>query len=61
MEGRKKLRILCKTLWALRAEALFTFKAAFSTVYETLEELATDHGDPKAGPFQAAIGNFNLL
>ena len=61
MEGRQKLKTLCETRWASRADALFTFKAVFSTVYETLEELVTDHGDPKAGPFQAAIGKFDFI
>ena len=43
-----------------RADALFIFKAAFSTIYETLEELATDHGEPKTGPFQA-IGISDIM
>ena len=61
MEGRQKLKTLCETRWASRSEALYTFKAAFSTAHAALRELATDHGDPKAGPFQAAIERFHFI
>ena len=61
MEGRQKLKTLCETRWASRSEALYTFKAAFSTAHAALGELSTDHGDPKAGAFQAAIERFDFI
>lgn len=61
MEGRQKLKTLCETRWASRSEALYTFKAAFSTAHATLGELSTDHSDPKAGAFQSAIERFDFI
>ena len=61
LEGRQKLKFLCEARWASRSEALYTFKAAFSTAHTTLGELSTEHGDSKAGPFQAAIEKFDFI
>lgn len=61
MEGRQKLKALCETRWAARSEALFTFKSAFSTAHAALGELAVQHGDSKAGPYQAAIEKFDFI
>ena len=44
---RAKLRALCETRWASRADALYTFRAAFPVVVQALEALSQD-GDGKA-------------
>ena len=61
MEGRQKLKTLCETRWASRSDALYTFKAAFSTVHATLDVLATDYNDAKAGPYKTAIEQFSFI
>ena len=47
MERRAKLRALCETRWASRADSLYTFRTAFSVVVQAVESLAED-GDAKA-------------
>lgn len=54
MERRTKLRSLCETRWFSRADALFTFKSAFTAVVSALEILQ-DNGDDKAGQRLAAV------
>ncbi|KAH3826584.1 hypothetical protein DPMN_128493 [Dreissena polymorpha] len=54
MNRRNKLKTLCETRWATRADALFTFKASFETVVCTLEDIAQNN-DAKDGAFKAAI------
>ncbi|CAC5424109.1 unnamed protein product [Mytilus coruscus] len=61
MEGRQKLKTLYETRWTARSEALFTFKSAFSTAHAALGELSLQHGDSKAGPYQAAIEKFDFI
>lgn len=61
IEGRQKLKTLWETRWAARSEALFTFKSAFSTAHAALGELSLQHGDSKAGPYQAAIEKFDFI
>lgn len=61
MEGRQKLKTLCETRWASRSDALYTFKAAYSTVDAALDELATEHNDTKAGPYKTAIEQFSFI
>ena len=47
MDRRTKLRTLCETRWANRADALCNFRAAFPIVVQALEILSQD-GDGKA-------------
>lgn len=61
MQGRKKLRSLCETRWSARADSLFTFKSAFTTVCSSLEDLAQNQNDPKALNFLNAIRNFDFI
>lgn len=56
MDGHQNLKA-----WDARSEALFTFKSAFSTAHATLEDLAAQHGDSKAGPYQPAIEKFDFI
>ena len=49
MKGsRWKLRTLCETRWASRADSLYTFRVSFPVVVHALEQLQQD-GDEKAG------------
>ena len=52
MEQRAKLRTLCETRWASRADSLYTFRTAFSVVVQALESLA-ENGDAKARGYEA--------
>lgn len=60
MERRTKLKTLCETRWAARADALYTFKAAFGTVVRTLDELGQNN-DAKAVAFKAAVSQFSFV
>lgn len=60
MERRTKLRSLCETRWFSRADALFTFKSAFTAVVSALEILQ-DNGDDKAGQRLAAVQRFEFI
>ena len=60
MDKRQKLKTLCETRWASRAEALYTFKAAFTTVHLALEKLAGE-GDGKAAMYQSAMSKFGFI
>ena len=40
MENRRKMKTLCETRWASRADALFTFKTSFTRVYTALGTFA---------------------
>ena len=57
MEGRAKLRTLCETRWASRADLLYTFHTAFPVVVQALESIAQD-GDAKARGYVRS--NFSL-
>ena len=61
MQGRRKLRSLCETRWSARADLLFTFKSAFTTVCSSLEDLAQNQNDPKALNFLNAIQSFDFI
>ena len=54
MERRAKLRTLCETRWASRADSLYTFRTAFSVVVQALESLA-ENGDAKARGYDFII------
>ena len=45
---------------ASRADALFTFKTSFTTVYTALETLA-DGGDSKARSYHCSISKFDFI
>ncbi|XP_060585819.1 uncharacterized protein LOC132741624 [Ruditapes philippinarum] len=60
MEQRTKLRTLCETRWSSRADALATFKNAFSVVVHALETLQED-GDDKAGQYLGGILRFDFI
>ncbi|KAH3876557.1 hypothetical protein DPMN_000403 [Dreissena polymorpha] len=60
MDKRTKLKTLCETRWAARADTLFTFKASFGTVVRTLDDLAK-HYDAKTGAYKAAISQFSFI
>jgi hypothetical protein len=61
MENRTKLQSLCETRWAARADALKTFKAAFTTVVAALSDLCDNHGDVKAGAYKLAVLQFSFI
>lgn len=60
MARRSKLRTLCETRWSSRADALFTFRAAFSVVAAALQTLKNDR-DEKAGLYLTAILKFEFI
>ncbi len=60
LDQRTKLRTLCETRWSSRADALFTFKAAYPVVVHALEALQED-GDDKAGQHVNAIMRFDFV
>ena len=63
LHNRKKLQSLCETRWASRAEALNTFKAAFTTVVSAVEQLAADEGNgerTKSYSYLHAIERFDF-
>lgn len=60
MDRRTKLQSLCETRWASRADALFTFRASFGTVVQTLETLSLA-GDTKAGAYRASLTQFSFI
>lgn len=60
LDGRTKLKTLCETRWASRADSLTTFKAAFRVVVNALETLQDD-GDVKAGLHLNAILQFPFI
>ena len=61
MERRTKLQSLCETRWAARADALLTFRSAFTTVVSALEDLWINHGDTKAGTRRNAVLQFEFV
>ncbi|XP_052799033.1 zinc finger MYM-type protein 1-like [Mya arenaria] len=60
LKKRTKLRTLCETRWTSRADALSTFKSAYSVVVHALEQLQED-GDDKAGQHLASIMKFDFI
>ncbi|XP_033762649.1 zinc finger MYM-type protein 1-like [Pecten maximus] len=60
MEKRTKLQNLCETRWASRADALYTFKSAFSTIVDSLEVLEHE-GDSKARSYRCSILKFDFI
>ena len=60
MERCAKLRTLCETRWASRADSLYTFCTAFSVVVQALESLAED-GDAKARGYVSSILQFGFI
>jgi len=60
MDNRRKLKTLCETRWASRADALFIFKTSFTTVFTALETLA-DGGDSKARSYHCSISKFDFI
>ena len=61
MERHTKLQSLCETRWADRADALLTFRSAFTTVVSALEDLWINHGDMKAGTRRNAVLQFEFV
>ena len=51
---------LCGTIWASRADALYTFRAAFSNAVYALETLSQD-GDGKARGYLCSIKQFDFI
>lgn len=60
MEKRTKLQSLCETRWASRANSLYTFKAAFTTIVNALEVLEHE-GDAKARSYRCSILKFDFI
>ncbi|XP_033731590.1 zinc finger MYM-type protein 1-like [Pecten maximus] len=60
MAKRTKLQNLCETRWASRADALYTFKSAFSTIVDSLEVLEHE-GDSKARSYRCSILKFDFI
>jgi len=60
LKKRTKLRTLCETRWTSRADALLTFKSAYSVVVSALEQLQ-EGGDDKAGQHLASIMKFDFI
>ena len=60
MEWLAKLRTLCETRWASRADSLYTFRTAFPVVVQALESLAED-GDATARGYVSSILQFDFI
>lgn len=60
MERRSKLRTLCETRWASRADSLYTFRIAFPVVVQALQNLSED-GDSKARGYLCSIKQFDFI
>ena len=60
MDRRAKLRTLFETRWASRADTLYTFRAAFPIVVQTLEILSQD-GDGKVRGYLCSIKQFDFI
>ena len=60
MDRRAKLRTLCEKRWASRADALYTFRAAFTVVVQALEILSQD-GDGKERGYLCSIKQFDFI
>ena len=60
MVRRAKLRTLCETRWASRADALYTFRAAFPVVLQALEIFSQD-GVVKAMGYLCSIQQFDFI
>ena len=57
MERHAKLRTLCETRWASRADSLYTFRTAFPVVVQSLAE----GGDAKARGYASSILQFDFI
>ena len=57
----KKIQSLCKTRWAARSEAFYTFKSAFHVVVAALSDLNRNYSDSKAGLCKTAISLFEFI
>ena len=60
MERRAKLRTLCETRWASRADSLYTFRTAYPVLVQSLETLSED-GDGKARGYLCSIKQFDFI
>ena len=60
MERRAKLRTLCETRWASRADSLYTFRTAFPVVVQALESFAEGR-DAKARGYASSILQFDFI
>ncbi|XP_068742056.1 52 kDa repressor of the inhibitor of the protein kinase-like [Montipora capricornis] len=60
MERRAKLRTLCETRWANRADSLYTFRTAYPVVVQSLETLSDD-GDGKARGYLCSIKQVDFI
>ncbi|XP_068675681.1 52 kDa repressor of the inhibitor of the protein kinase-like [Montipora foliosa] len=60
MERRAKLRTLCETRRASRADSLYTFRTAYPVVVQSLETLSDD-GDGKARGYLCSIKQFDFI
>ena len=60
MERRAKLRTLCETRWASRADSLYTFRTVFPVVVQALGSLAED-GDDKERGYVSSILQFDFI
>ena len=56
---RSKLSNLCETRWAVRSDALFTFKASFPVVIEALSYLEEDDAECRA--YGTSIYRFHFI
>ncbi|MES9885077.1 MAG: DUF4371 domain-containing protein [Sedimenticola sp.] len=61
LHSRTKLRSLCETRWSARSDSLATFKAAFTAVCDSLEDLEVNHNDHKARSYRNAITRFDFI
>ena len=60
MQKRTRLQSLCETRWASRADALYTFKAAYTSIVSALEVLERE-GDSKARSYRCSILGFDFI
>lgn len=51
---------MCKTRWSARAEALRTFKSAFSVIVDVLDQLGQS-GDTKCRAYHASVLKFDFI
>ena len=60
MQRRTKLRTLCDTCWASRANSLYTFRMAYSVLIQAIESLSSDE-DGKARGYLCSIRQFDFM
>ena len=61
LEYRTKLQSLCETRWSASADYLLTFKGAYSSVVEILDDMSINYGDSKGGVHKRFVTQFGFI